>query len=197
LINFAFCAIPFINVLILSLLGEGEAPKALKLETKHKLVLSAEIRRVTNVTETDVIAAVVVVVRAEVRERDEAETAARLLKRQTPSTVSTFPTPIDHTTESTETVDLLTPDTTDTTALLPNSTRGRLTLMLMPTVSKETHTTTDATLATTVDVMPPEGRKRDKAETPARLLKRQTPGTEMVQPGNLFYQLCLLCYPPY
>jgi hypothetical protein len=65
LINCAFCAIPHINVLILSLVGEGEAPKALKLETLQKLVLSAKIRRVANVTERDVIAAVVVVVRAE------------------------------------------------------------------------------------------------------------------------------------
>jgi hypothetical protein len=50
LINFAFCAIPHIHVLILSLVGEGEAPKALKLETLHELVLTAEIRRVANVT---------------------------------------------------------------------------------------------------------------------------------------------------
>jgi hypothetical protein len=92
LINFAFCAIPDINVLLLLLLflslyllvGEGEAPKALKLATLHELVLAAEIRRVANVMERGMIAAVGAVVRAEGTERDEAETPARLLKRQTP-----------------------------------------------------------------------------------------------------------------
>jgi hypothetical protein len=93
LINCAFCAIPHINVLLLSLVGEGEAPKALKLETLHELVLSAEIRRVANVTERGVIAAVVAVVRAEEKERDKAETPAKLLKRQTPGTVRTTPIP--------------------------------------------------------------------------------------------------------
>jgi hypothetical protein len=53
----------------------------------------AEIKRVANVTERDVIAAVVAVVRAEGRERGKAETPARLLKRHTPGT--------DYTTEST------------------------------------------------------------------------------------------------
>jgi hypothetical protein len=86
LINFAFCAIPPIYVLILSLVGERVAPKALKLETLHELVLAAEIRRVANMTERDVIAAVVAVVRPEGRERSKTETPARLLKRQTPST---------------------------------------------------------------------------------------------------------------
>jgi hypothetical protein len=83
LIKCTFCAIPHINVLLISLVEEGEAPKALKLETLHKLVLAAEIRRVANVTERDVIAAVVVVVRAEGREKDKAETPARLPKIQT------------------------------------------------------------------------------------------------------------------
>jgi hypothetical protein len=83
LINCAVCAIPNFNVLIISLVGEGEAPKALKQETLHKLVLAADIRRVANVRERHVITAVVVVVRAEGRERDKAETPARFLKRQT------------------------------------------------------------------------------------------------------------------
>jgi hypothetical protein len=43
------------------------------------------------VTERDVLTAVVVVVRDEGRERDEAETPARLLKRQTPR-METLPT---------------------------------------------------------------------------------------------------------
>jgi hypothetical protein len=84
--NFAFCAIPHINVLIISFVGEGEAPKALKLETLHELELAAEIRRDAKVTERDVIAAVVAVVRAEGRGRGEAETPARLLKRHAPVT---------------------------------------------------------------------------------------------------------------